>query len=145
MYYSITFTNAQGVKKNTWADWGLIPTTPPMVEPPPVAANYVEIPGGPPIDVTEWLSGKPAYNNSEGSWVFVASRDPVNRTELFREMMNFLHGQQLRIEFEEDPLHYRIGRISLTSPSTGDIAFSIEIGYTINPIRYLYDGTQDGV
>ena len=144
MYYSLTFTNSQNEKKNTWDDWQLIPTYPPMIESPPLASNYINIPGGVPIDVTEWLTGKPAYGNSEGSWSFVCAGD-VNRMELFRELKAFLHGQALKVALEEDPFHYYQGRFSVSAPQTGDINTSFQISYTIGPVRYAYDGTQDGI
>ena len=55
MYYSITFTDSSGVTKNTWADWHMIPSAPPIVEPPEPYTNYVEIPGrkAGPIDLSE--------------------------------------------------------------------------------------------
>ena len=43
MYYSLTFIIG-GIKKNTWADWRLIPDTPPSIPPPEPNLNYVDIP-----------------------------------------------------------------------------------------------------
>ena len=44
MYYSLTFT-VNGVEKNTWSDWNMIPSTPPMIPAPEPNTNYVDIPG----------------------------------------------------------------------------------------------------
>lgn len=145
MYFSITFINGDGVKRNTWADWGLIPTTPPIIEPPSPFSNYVSIPGGIPIDVTDCISNAPSFENSEGSWNFVFDGTACQRIQLFQELKSFLHGKKLRVELEEDPLHYYVGRFSVKAPQTGNVVTTFSIDYTISPVRYKYDDTQDGV
>lgn len=146
MYYAITFTNASNVSKNTWTNWRLIPTSPPMVEPPEPYTNYAEIPGRVegPIDLSEALSNGPSFKNSEGSWEFVEAGTP-SRTTLYQELKTFLHGKQMKIIFEEDPTHYYIGRISVTAPKTGKGPNMFGFKYTIRPVRYLLNGTIDGV
>lgn len=146
MYYSVTFTNSAGEKRNTWVDWKLISASPPMVEPPEVYTNYVDIPGRKegPIDLSEVLSDGPVYQNSEGSWDFVSAMHSDNRPELYLEMKAFLHGKSMRIELEEDPIHYYNGRIFLEKPRTGKGHNQYSLRYIISPIRYLLTGKQDG-
>ena len=63
MYHSITFGT-----KNTWDDWHLIPKTRPLVNPPTVKTNYVDIPCGDGVlDLTETLACRPVHNNRNGS------------------------------------------------------------------------------
>lgn len=145
MYYSITFTNSNNETRNTWSDWHLVPTSPPMVDPPEPYTNYVEIPGRQlgPIDLTEILTGQPTFNNSEGSWDFVSAIDVENRMELYLELKKFLHGQQMQIKFEEDPFHYYTGRITVQIPKTGKGHNQYSLKYTIAPVRYYLDGTQE--
>ena len=147
MYYSITFTNSSGAKKNTWDDWQMIPTAPPQVEAPEVYTNYVDIPGrtAGPIDLSEALSGRPTFLNSEGDWEFVLDADFQSRPIMYQELKNFLHGRMMKIELEEDPLHYYNGRISVSAPKTSKSNATISLHYNIVPIRYNSDGTQDGV
>lgn len=145
MFYSITFTNQAHVPKNTWVDWHLIPSSPPMIEPPDPYMNYVEIPGRSlgPIDLTEALGNGPSFINSEGSWEFVSAIDHEDRPELYLELKRFLHGRSMKIELEEDPLHYYIGRIAVEKPRTGKGHNTYSFKYTISPVRYLLDGTID--
>lgn len=145
MYYSITFTDQSEVSKNTWVDWHLIPSSPPMIEPPEPYTNYVDIPGRHegPLDLSEALSNGPAYGNSEGGWEFVSAIDYENRMELYLELKKFLHGRQMTIRLEEDPLHYYIGRISVEKPRTGKGHNIYSLKYTIQPVRYYLDGTQE--
>lgn len=147
MYYSVTFTSSEGVKRNTWQDWHLVPTSPPMVAPPEPYTNYVEIPGRieGPIDLSEVLTGGPSYQNSEGSWEFVLVEGYYPRPETYQMLKKFLHGRQMKIELEEDPLHYYIGRLTIEQPSTGRGNSSFTINYVIRPVRYNLDGTKDGV
>lgn len=145
MYYSITFTDQSEVSKNTWVDWHLIPSSPPMIEPPEPYTNYVDIPGRHegPLDLSEVLSNGPAYGNSEGSWEFVSAIDCENRMELYLELKKFLHGRQMTIRLEEDPLHYYVGRISVEKPRTGKGHNIYGLKYTIQPVRYYLDGMQE--
>ena len=147
MYYSITFTNSNDETRNTWSDWHLVPTSPPMVDPPEPYTNYVEVPGRHlgPIDLTEVLTGEPTFNNSQGSWGFISAIDTENRMELYLELKKFLHGQQMQIKFEEDPFHYYVGRITVEIPRTGKGHNQYSLKYTISPVRYYLDGTQESI
>lgn len=152
MYFSITFSRSDDktgieIKRNTWEDWKLIPTSPPMVESPEPYMNYAEIPGRKqgPIDLSEVLSGAPSYGNSEGSWEFVLDERGYSRTETYQLMKNFLHGRKVKIYLEEDPTHYYEGRLSIPKPEPGKSNTGFTINYTISPIKYRLDGTEDGI
>ena len=63
MYHSITLGT-----KNTWDDWHLIPTSRPVVNPPSVKTNMIEIPGGDGVlDLTTALAGRVLYKNRTGA------------------------------------------------------------------------------
>ena len=144
MYYSISFGN-----KNTWDDWRLIPTSPPMIAPPKVYTNYAEIPGRAkgPIDLSEALSGGPTYNNSEGEWEFICHPDYqggiIERRVLFDEIRHHLHNRTMKITFDEDPQHYYIGRFEVGIPKTGENGTTYSIKYKIPPVRYYGNGDVD--
>lgn len=138
MYYSVTFTNSQGVSKNTWTNWALIPSSPPQIAPPEPYTNYVDIPGraSGPLDLSEVLTNRVSYQNSEGEWGFISGDYTENRVSKFLEMKAFLHGQQMMIELEEDPGHYYIGRTFVTEPRTGKGPNAYSIKYIVEPVRY---------
>lgn len=146
-HYSITFTSSSNNSKNTWQDWHLIPVTPPQISPPEPYTNYVEIPGRAegPIDLSEALTGAPSFQNSEGSWTFIATDEALPRIQLHQILKNFLHGRQVKIILEEDPEHYYIGRMSIGEVSTGRGPTSYTMNYSVRPVRYNLDGTKDGV
>lgn len=147
MYYSITFVNSSNVKKNTWEDWHLVPTSPPMIETPEPYTNFVEIPGRTegPIDLSEALSNGPSYQNSDGAWDFILVDEGQPRIDLYQEIKNFLHGRRLKVILEEDYLHYYEGRFSTSMPKTGNGFTQFSIGYEIAPVRYRLDGTKEGI
>ena len=147
MYYSITFINSSNQQRNTWDDWHLIPSTPPMIEAPEPYANYAEVPGRieGPIDLSETLTGGPSYQNSEGSWEFYLEEGFYSRPELYQQLKSFLHGKQMKIILEEDSSHYYYGRITVSMPQTGKTNPVFTISYNVRPVRYKLDGTRDGV
>lgn len=138
MYYSVTFTDLNGGKKNTWEDWRLIPSSPPMVAPPEPYTNYVEIPGRKkgPLDLSEVLTGEPTFNNSEGSWNFILSDDETPRPEQIRAIRKFIHGKRLTIQLEEDPDCYWQGRFTVSETQIGKSYSGITINYVIDPVEY---------
>lgn len=149
MYYSVTFTNSNGVSKNTWTDWNLIPSSPPQFEPPEPYTNYVDIPGRTegPIDLSEVLTNQVSYSNSEGEWSFVSANYTENRTTKYAELKSFLHGKRMKIITEEDPTHYRLGRIFVSGiPQTGKGPNVYSFKYIIEPLRYNVSNDEpDGI
>ena len=147
MYYSITFTDSEGVSKNTWSDWHLIPVGPPMIAPPEPYTNYVEIPGRQtgPLDLSEALTGRPTFQNSEGSWTFILADDYWTRMSLYNELKQYLHGRRLKIMLEEDEMHYYEGRINISEPSTGNGQTQFTLDYTVSPVRYEVSGDPEGI
>lgn len=137
MYYSVTFDSV-----NTWEDWHLIPSSPPMVEPPKPYTNFVEIPGRSlgPIDLSEALSNGPTYESSTGSWKFIFGRPNITRTDrmtVYEALRRKLHNKRIeKIVLEEDPTHYYKGRFAVEKPETGRTSFGFTIKYTIDPVRY---------
>ena len=137
--YSITFESLDtGMKRNTWEDWRLIPSAPPMVENPEPYTNYVEVPGRKegPLDLSEALSNGPVFLNTEGSWDFVWSEEycpDMSRAQVYRTVTQFLHGRRFKITFEEDPDVSYLGRFSVGNPKPGNAYSTITINYTIYP------------
>lgn len=148
MYYSVTFTNSNGVSKNTWTDWNLIPSSPPMISTPEPYTNYIDIPGrvSGPLDLSEVLTGQVAYQNSEGEWTFISNDYTENRMQKYLELKQFLHGKRLKISLEEDPNHYYIGRAFVEEPKTGRGPNGYSIKYIVSPLRYnTSDDEPDGI
>jgi hypothetical protein len=139
MYYSLTF-NIGGVKKNTWADWRLIPDTPPSIPPPEPNLNYVDIPGrdGGPLDLTGVPFNKLTYKRITGSWNFLFEpEDRHSRINLYEELMRTFVGKVGTVKLEEDLTHYYRGRFSVSPPKTGNGPCRITIAYDLEPRRWM--------
>ena len=68
--YSVWF---DGIK--SWEDLYLVPVSRPVVSPPAIKTNYVDIPGSSgSLDLTEVLTGKPLYSDRNGSFDFIVLR-----------------------------------------------------------------------
>ncbi len=138
MYYSLTFTIG-GVQKNTWADWRLIPETPPMVPPPEPNLNYVDIPGrsGGPLDLTGVPFNKLTYKRITGSWTMLRNPDTrKTRVELYEELLRYFTGKVGTVKLEEDLDHYYRGRFSIGMPTTSIGPIKFTIAYDLEPVRY---------
>lgn len=132
MYHSITFGT-----KNTWDDWHLVPTSRPVVNPPTLKTKYVNIPGrNGVLDLTEYLTETPTFNNSEGSWEFIVMNDYHIWSELYSEIMDYLHGSSLNAILEDDPLYYYRGRFSVSQWKSDPKYSLITIDYMLEPSKY---------
>ena len=139
MYYSLTFTVEYSMK-NTWTDWGLIPTTPPMIPNPEPNVTYVDVPGrsGGPIDLTKAIFNKNTYKRMTGSWSFYKEiYGGTIRKDLYEELRAFFLGKTGKVILEEDSTHYYVGRFSVGVPQTGTGPMQITISFDLAPVRYL--------
>lgn len=142
MYYSLTF----GGEKNTWDNWHLIPSTPPMIPPPDPVVNMIEIPGRRlgPLDLSHFPFNRVSYQRITGSWDFLRDTDsPMMRVQMYEEIRRFLHGQTMSVSLEEDPLHYFWGRFTVSVPTNGAGPTSISISYDLEPMRFNQNGSID--
>lgn len=138
MYYSITF-NINGVEKNTWADWQLIPDSPPSLPEPEMNTKYVEIPGrsGGPLDLTGVPFNKKTYKRMNGTWNFYREVDNRRtRVELYEAMHKYFAGKIVKLRFEEDGEHYYQGRIRLGQPRSTIGPLQIQVAFDLEPVRY---------
>lgn len=139
MYHSITFGT-----KNTWDDWHLIPTSRPVINPPQVKTNIIEIPGSDGVlDLSTALSGRPIYKNRTGSLEFYVENGYRNWTEHFSNIMAYLHGRTMRVVLEDDPEYYYEGRLSVNLWKSNKERSSITIDYDLYPYKKEIDGGNE--
>lgn len=138
MYHSITIGT-----KNTWNDWHLIPKSRPLVNPPSVKTNFVEIPGGDgALDLSTALSGRPTYKNRTGSWEFVAENGFKDWAVLYSEIMTYLHGQKMKAVLEDDPEYYYEGRYQVNQWRSDPNYSVIVIDYNVGPYKRDIDSSD---
>ena len=142
-------SNADGrahLDRNTWEDWGLIPTSRPIVVPPEQKRTKIEIPStSGELDLTYELVPYPIFQNRTGSWEFkVASDKPW--FVLQQEIGSYLHGRDVRVILKDDPSYYYTGVCWIESwESANDGSGStISIGYDLEPYKkYIYSSLED--
>lgn len=135
MYHSITIG-----EKNTWDDWHLIPTSRPLFSVPKVKENIVDIPGADgSLDLTTALTGRPLYENRKGSWTFAVQNGFKDWTELYSEIMDYLHGKRFRAILEDDPTFYYEGRFSVNQWKSNANWSEIVIDYDVGPFKKILD------
>ena len=141
MYFSMTFeepteftSDVLTVSKNTWDDWFLIPTSRPVINPPPTKTQYVDLTGSNgQLDLTDSLSGFPVYGVSTGSWEFMVDNDHRPWLDIYNEVKAFLHGKRKVMYWEEDPAYIYEGRFSVNEWKSEQHNSKITIDYTIDP------------
>lgn len=156
MYHEMTFKKlSSGQTWKTWESLHLIPSSRPDVSLPERVFKYVDIPGrDDPIDMTNYLIGRPYYSGRSGQWEFlvvtdqigelVDSRDWITRKN---ELLDIFDGSEMEVILsEDDPTHKYKGRIFLESWQTGDSISSVTIQYRLDSYKYLVStGEEDGI
>ena len=139
MYHSVTFGN-----KNSWTDWHLIPSSRPVINPPPVRTNFIEVPGmDGAYDMTEWLTGRPNYQNRTGSLEFVVANDYTSWEVAYSTIMNYLHGKRMTLRLEDDPEYYYEGRFAVSQWKSDKWYSIIVINYTMDPWKKRNNSTAE--
>lgn len=137
-YHSISFGTLEGIIKNTWLDWHLIPTSRPTFPPPPQKTQIIDIPGADGvIDLSSALTGKPVFGNREGSWEFFVIDGYGDWVDRYSEIMNYLHGKRMSVRLEDDWNHQYDGRFTVENwDSANDGTGSkITIAYSVAPYK----------
>lgn len=144
MYHSITIG-----EKNTYDDWHLVTPSRPVINPPKVKSNYIEIPGRDGvIDLTDALIGRATYSNRSGSWEFIVLNEYApgqDWTTLYTEIMEYLHGQNYKVILsDDDPGFYYYGRLNVNQWRSNPTWSRIVIDYNLGPYKYDISYTDQG-
>ena len=145
MRHSITFTDtAASVSKNTWTDWGIIPTQVPLFQTPPVKTNFMELAGGNGrIDLTTAITGYPVYDDRTGSISFLSPDRWTNWLSTFNAIKRFLHGQYVKVTLEDEPGWYYEGRISVNEMYCDEQHGTFTLDYELGPFAWAESATDE--
>lgn len=156
MLYGVTFSDGEQTW-NTYDDWGLLQLGAPIVAPPQIETNYVDIPGMDGfLDLSETLIGRPIFKSREykSEYRCIAKREEW--PEIISTIMTALHGKILEIYIDDDFTRYYSGRVFVGEPAFAKHSFNIGISGTVMPWRYekelretsifcAGDGTANGI
>lgn len=138
MYHSVIFGD-----KNSWADWYLLPTSRPVINPPKPKTKFVDIPGADGyLDMSTVLTGDITYEARTGSIEFIVDNGQLSAykadlwSALYSAIMDYLHGQIRKVVLEDDPAYYYEGRLSVNSWKSEANNSKIVIDYTLNPYKF---------
>ena len=132
MYGSITIG-----EKNTYTDFGLIPTARVVVATPKVKTSYVDVSGVHGLlDLSQALTGSVLYQNCEGRWDFMAANRYQDPRTLMHEIDNYIHGKRFRIVLEDSPSYYYMGRLEVELGKLDRGFTRIGLKYNIEPFKY---------
>lgn len=122
--------------KHSYRDWGLILKSRPVISPPSPKTVYIDIPASDGIlDLTESLTGDVKYENRTITFEF-AVLDARNRwSNVYSEILDFLHGQHMKIILDEDPTYYYVGRLKVNEWMSDKKTSTIRIEGTVEPYK----------
>lgn len=123
-----------GVYKDLYLNWHLVPESRPYIQPPEVKTQYVEIPGSDvTLDYTQALSGKPNYKNRTGSWDFLMIPDGNNPIVKYNEICKFLNGRRCTVQLRDYAERVYTGRVWVSSMKSDKMYSKITISYNLEP------------
>lgn len=131
MYHSLIISG-----KNTFDEWGLVPTSRPVVAPPQVKTTYVDLPASHGVlDYTSLLLAETPYGQREGSWEFYVKAGAY-WASVYSNLMNYLHGARHSVILEDDPYFQYIGRLTVSEWRSERNYSLVSISYNLDPFKY---------
>lgn len=131
--------------KHSYRDWGLLLKGRPVISPPSPKTVYVDIPGSDGIiDLTESLTGDVKFDNRTIKCEFVVL-DARNRwSDIYSEIMDYLHGQRMRVRLDEDPTYYYEGRLQVNEWKSDKVTSTITIEGDVEPYKMeMFSSLED--
>lgn len=129
--------------KNTWKDWWLIPDDRPDAAEPGVITKMIEVPGRHgTLDLTDWMTGGPVYQDRSGSWKFTVDNDRPSWVQVKEDLMEYLHGKRMKCVLEDDPNYYYEGRFRVKWNS-GQNYSKVTIDYVLSPYKKHWNPQGD--
>ena len=138
MYHSLIISG-----KNTFDEWGLVPTSRPAVAPPEVKTTCVDLPASHGVlDYTTVLLAEPPYGQRKGSWEF-ALRPGDRWASVYSSVLNYLHGVRHTVILEDDPAFRYVGRLTVNSWKSDPGYSLLTIDYDLDPFKYSVNASDD--
>lgn len=115
-----------------------------VISAPDVQTNFLTIPQRDGlVDLTESLTGLVKYYNRNIDMQFALVDEFDNYTERFSEIENYLHGQKMKLIFDDDTDNYFLGRLTVTASQTDKMLGIINISANCEPYKYdLYSSDE---
>ena len=131
---------------HTWNDWHLIPTSMPIIAPPEVKKNTVDVPGmNGVIDMTDQLLGYPLFGQRTGSIDFYVDHTAPNWSwdQAYDTIANTLHGKKTKVLLTDSPSFQFEGRLSVNQFKSDKMCCTITLDYDFAPFKKMIWSTTD--
>lgn len=133
--YGVTFDG-----KHSFRDYGLLPTSAPVISPPKVNTYYVDVPGSDgSLDLTEALTGYPTYGDRNGVFNFQLYGLKDDWYNKVNTLIHDLNGKRMDVILDEDKQYYYKGRLTVGTPNYGKNKATISITGVFGSNRYMSD------
>lgn len=122
--------------KHSFKDWGLILSSK-VISPPKPQLNSVSVPlrdGS--IDLTEAVTDEVKYEDRTITLTFSVIDAMETWPTKISEIGNYLHGERLKIIFDEDCAFYYIGRVYVNEFKSNRSIGTLVIEGTVEPFKY---------
>ena len=129
---------------NTWTDWHLVPSTRPVIDPPPTKTNFIDIPGANGvIDATEVLNNYPSYGQRVGEQEFYVANGYQSWHEIYSDIMDYVHGRSVYVILRDDPAYYYKGRVYVNKWKSEKDWSKIVLNFELEPFKYEVCSAND--
>lgn len=128
--------------KHTFHTWGLMLSKKPQISPPEVETKLVHLPGTSTVlDLSEIQTGTIPYKTRA---ITIETFLPCKREDwawVYSQLLNQVHGRRLKIEFDDDPDWYYIGRVTVQPMEAGNVCAFITINVEADPYKHARQGS----
>lgn len=127
--------------KHSYRDFGLILSSRVEVGTPAVKANTVDIKGGDGVvDLSDALTGYVFFENRKITCNFTVIDARNNWSAIYSKLLNYFHGEKMKIILDDDASFYYIGRVSVNEWKSSKSTATIVVEIDAEP--YKYDNTS---
>lgn len=122
--------------KHSYRDWGMYLKSRPEISPPPPKTVYEDIPGSDgSLDLTESLTGDVKYENRELRFEFKVIGGRSMWYNTYSDIMDYLHGKNVKVIIDEDMSFYYIGRMEADEWESSEITSTVVIKGDVEPYK----------
>lgn len=130
--------------KHSYRDWGLFLKNRPVISPPTPKTVYIDVPGSDgSLDLTESLTGDVKYENRKIKLEFVVLEARNRWSNVYSEILDYIHGQQMRVILDEDPTYYYYGRLQVNEWASSKATSTITVEGLVEPYKNELFGSLD--
>lgn len=131
--------------KHTYHNYLLMLSAYPVIAPPKPKEHWVDIPGmHGALDLSLVQTGAMQYEMRKITMLFTYIGPRESWPDVYSEILNDIHGKNLRIIFDNDPGYYYEGIVKVEKYEPKQAHFGLSVTCTVQPFKYALDGSNGG-